>query len=296
MKHFPFTICILAFSGSLAFANDEFQETPKLDALRDKFEQEANKILRPLEIKYLTALRNLQEEYQKEGNLEAVLMIKGEADRLERQLKKAAAKTTSSSASVSKSTAPRGRTVNLAELVVIEEDAHPASKWQMNGKLVECTQMHAVPKVYLPYIPPEEYDFRIQWAQPNLRHSVGHLLPNGDGGNYYCGVGPGHARGDKTYVRLDEGQDANYKQHANFTVEANTKHESVLKVRKDGLRFFVDGKLVCEYRGDPNKLVTDVWHRSKKPEQLGIYCDDPTLFSVIEVTEITGKGKILRKK
>ncbi len=287
--------CLFAVSIFPAVCDDEFSvpeiKVPaKLKLLRKKFEKEASRLLRPLEIKYLAALRNLQDEYQKAGNLDAVLNIKGEADGLEEALKAAAASNTA--APTTKAATSRGRTINLAELVDIEEDGDPAKKWRMNGKLIECTEKHFVPKLYLPYIPPEEYDFRIQWAQPGLRHGIGHLMPNGDGGSFHCCAGENG--GTLSDMHLEDGQEQYFKRHAEITLEPDKKYESIVKVRKDSIKYYVNGKLLFEYTGDKKDLTVSKWRRSKKPDQLAIFCDDPTLFSVVEVTEISGKGKILR--
>jgi hypothetical protein len=42
-------------------------------------------------------------------------------------------------------------------------------------------------------------------------------------------------------------------------------------------------------------LVSNSWYRQRDPSLLAVGCDDPTVFHVVEVTEVSGPGKKIRE-
>ena len=47
-------------------------------------------------------------------------------------------------------------------------------------------------------------------------------------------------------------------------------------------------------RTDYSDLEVDMWLKIKEPQKLALFCDDPTVFTKVEVVEISGKGTLTR--
>lgn len=86
-KAFKRTKRLLAIGAVVALIQTlvaaESEEPLRLEILRDSFEREVERELAPLKMKYLTALKSLQQNYTKAGNLEDALAVEKEIARIE---------------------------------------------------------------------------------------------------------------------------------------------------------------------------------------------------------------------
>jgi len=164
--------------------------------------------------------------------------------------------------------------------------------WHLeNGELV-CTSTHFVPKIYVPYQPPEEYDLKIVWSQPSIRHGISAIIPKG-GNSFIWGIG--NARGEMSFsVQTANGVANPTESRAAEGFQPGRKYTTVIQIRKNRVRATADGKQVASYDTDYKDLRAGPWHRIPDTSRLAIACDDPTTFHVIEMEEITGTGKKLR--
>src|SRR5262249_29215009 len=64
---------------------------------------------------------------------------------------------------------PNGQTYDLMPLIDLNIDRHGDRKWAAlaSGEL-RCDDGGGVPRLHVPYQPPQEYDFTVVFSQPNL--------------------------------------------------------------------------------------------------------------------------------
>jgi hypothetical protein len=146
----------------------------------------------------------------------------------------------------------------------------------------------------LPYEPPEEYDVRLSFMQPKLRNAVGVILAK-KRSTFAWLVGNNAGSTCVFSVKGDvKGSGNPAMKTVPGMIQPNKKYTSTVKIRNDGVKGYVNGKLVVSYKTDFTDMQTTIWHRIRETRQLAIFADDPTIFYEIKVIEITGKGKMLR--
>jgi len=109
----------------------------------------------------------------------------------------------------------------------------------------------------------------------------GFVVNFGMGGNTIVGIGHvnGKAEGENaSTVRLPS------------VLSPGATHSIIVQVRRDHVAAYVDGKLVTQYKTDYSDLsMPPIYEIGPNLLGLGTY-SSPTLFSVIEVTEVTGSA------
>jgi hypothetical protein len=181
---------------------------------------------------------------------------------------------------------PGKTTVDLVPLVNPKKDALEDRKWAVAGNALRCDDGSFVPKLQLPYRPPQEYDFVVTFSQPELRNGVALIMPHPGGGSFFWLVGAG----DGAAYGFD-GDDKQWGRSPGL-VKANTACTTVVQVRRDGVRALVNGRELG--RADYRDLRCDGWRTIKDQTLLGLACDDPTVFHYVRVVEVTGDGKKTR--
>ena len=183
--------------------------------------------------------------------------------------------------------------INLLALVDPKQDAK-AGKWELKdgGLAVEPGDDS---KLRLPYRPPEEYDFRIVFTRETGDECVMQCLRAGGhsfrwrmGGwrNTVFGfgiIGTQDAEANASGVKVPQ------------CLRNGTQHTAVVRVRKDGVEGWLDGKLITKWKTDyqdmsllPNWALGD-------DTVLGLACQfSRTQFHSVEVLEVTGKGTFTR--
>ena len=193
-----------------------------------------------------------------------------------------------------------GRVINLIPLLDTKLDG-VWGEWRVDKGALRCDNGGLCPRIKFPYTPPEEYDVHVEWTQTRLRNPIFIVLSKGEsnfalsvatmkgqstvidgvpGGNGFPGF-PGRPPGDP----------ATFKMPADLAI--NVKHSAVAEVRRDGVKGIVDGKPVVAFKTNFKDLALTGFRDMRDKTVLGIGCDDPTVFSLIEVTEVTGNGKTI---
>jgi hypothetical protein len=158
---------------------------------------------------------------------------------------------------------PAGRTVDLLDRTAAavtakaSDDNARAGGWKLESDRLVASAGTARPLV-MPYRPPGEYDFIVEFS-PNAGAGFRQMMPNPRGGERDGGWFAWSMAIDRKHCgfELVEGLDVSTNR-ASYSVglqAVNRRYTSVVQVRGDGLRAYLDGKLVCRWRTDFNDLT-----------------------------------------
>ncbi len=145
-------------------------------------------------------------------------------------------------------------------------------------------------RIMVPYQPPVEYDYELTFVPEDAACDVGQMfvvdgkltmwMLQGSRGN------AGFQYVDKVHVGL------NRTRTRDFKLIMGRPNTSMIKVRKSGVRAFLNGKLLAEFHDIKALSLPPVWTYNKNV--LGFGANHPVRFVGIRVWEITGSGKRLR--
>jgi hypothetical protein len=161
-------------------------------------------------------------------------------------------------------------------------------RWAVAMNVLHCNDMHLVPRIQIPYRPPEEYDFIVTFSQSSLRNGISLIMPNPRGGAFFWAIGFGTGTEYCFHGDPDKGG------RIEGLIQPNKTYTTTVQVRRDGVTGLLDGKVLLRHKTDFRDLTCDEWREMRDTTILGVACDDPTVFHYVQVVEITGKGKKLR--
>jgi len=78
------------------------------------------------------------------------------------------------------------------------------------------------------------------------------------------------------------------------SLENGRRYAALVQVRKDGLKAYLDGKLVGEYKTNYKDLSMDPSWRLTDPRVLGLGTCNASAFYAVRVLEVGGRGKVGR--
>jgi len=182
------------------------------------------------------------------------------------------------------------RAINLLALVDPVRD-RVKGQWRFEPAGLVCdNDLQA--RLRIPYQPPEEYDFYIEFTRLDGQFAVAQML----------------ARGDKQFAWLmDEGKQMvcqlfvppRGNREDIITVEGGPflqngrRHSSLVRVRNNGVATFLDGRPMCRYATDyANVWLHQSWMIPEHCLGVGAY-NSRVVFHVIEVVEVSGRGRVL---
>jgi hypothetical protein len=186
-----------------------------------------------------------------------------------------------------------GTVINLLRLMDPAKDAVSGTWILKEGALVSDTS--EAPRIECPYEPPAEYDFKMVFIRHEGAADVYQsLTQSGKSFLWTMGCGPRYGFGDfrGRWVAFEDCQGG--VTLPSGVVNGKT-HTSLVQVRKDGVKGFLDGKLIKELKDPYADLGPHDGLRLRKDSLLGVGSyRSPTTFLKIEVTEISGRGKKTR--
>ncbi len=190
--------------------------------------------------------------------------------------------------------------VNLLPLIDPEKDA-VEGKWMMENGSLRC-ETDATRRVWarmeIPYKPPEEYDFRIVFVPKKPTGMIYQVLRGGGRTFQLCigGAKPG-TTGRFLGFEIINGKSAGENPSGVLLkpdLEIGRHYTSLVQVRKDGVKSFLDGRLITEWKTDYQDMTMFNSRRLRDDQLLGIGDTDGAVFHRIEVREVTGKGTFTR--
>lgn len=93
-------------------------------------------------------------------------------------------------------------------------------------------------------------------------------------------------------IEEDKWDSETNKNTVKFELQNRRKYEVVIKVRKDGFGFSIDGDTKIETHNKGTNVKTPGKYRMKDFDALGASCEDLVTFHTVEVTDITGNGEL----
>jgi hypothetical protein len=181
--------------------------------------------------------------------------------------------------------APGMKVVELIALIDPVRDRVHGDGWELRDKVLHCRTGNFVPRMEIPYLPPEEYDFIVVFSQPGLRNGINLILPNPTGGSFYWNIGSNSgSRHSFSSVPQRNGDQAGL-------IQVNRLYTTTIQVRRGGVKCFLDGKELINHPTNFRDLTCDNWRTIRDTRLLAIGCDDPAVFHSVRLVEITGAGR-----
>ncbi len=190
-----------------------------------------------------------------------------------------------------------GAIIDLLVRVKMDEDA-TGGKWQivegaLVGELGEGAQQLAVG---LPYRPPDQYDFNVEFTVPDegdLQQII--AFTGGQGAWVLSAVANGKYFNGLAVI---DGQSFGDRGEAAIPLTARLsagKHTSKVQLRKGRIRVLVDGKTELDWEDDLARLSLDPLFKTRDPKQLALASSAKSItFHKIEVRELDEEGETLR--
>jgi len=185
--------------------------------------------------------------------------------------------------------APQSKAIDLLSLL-------NEAQWQKSGwkKTAEgWVSPDKNPELVFPYVPPDEYDFRVEFTSASDSPFVMQALVFGQRafhwviGNYAtltCGLDPVGGKGYLDNVTTTKKV---------ASLKAGQPHTSLVRIRDKSITVLVDGKVVEDFATD----YADVGSQAGNQGRLGFFIQGSgtNRLSVAEITEVSGKGMVVKE-
>ncbi len=191
-----------------------------------------------------------------------------------------------------------GGAVDLLALVDVKRDAL-AGEWTREANSLKVKQAGStsnVPRLQLPYQPPEEYDFEIEFTQGNGNGTVEQLL-SAQSRSFAWVLNFVLKDGVKAGFETLDGMNLVNRKDASIMrpkpLDPGRRYRSRVEVRKGKLRAFLDDELLVEWSGDVQRLDIVPRNALRNTQHLGLAANDRgVLFHKVTVREVSGSGKL----
>ncbi|MBX7165882.1 MAG: DUF1080 domain-containing protein [Pirellulales bacterium] len=186
------------------------------------------------------------------------------------------------------------RVVNLLERVDLERDVVDG-EWKRKGS--EIVSEPGGPSLRLPYRPPSEYDYTVDFT----------VHANAKGSVEGVGLVQRFVFGDRTFDwNLGDENNTLCKfwfldwrrnppsRKQQQTLVPEKRHTSVVSVREGVVYASLDGEEICRFAGKPEDVTFDSWAHCG-PDRLGLASRCAVTVHRIEVKEISGNGRMIER-
>ncbi|MBK8035604.1 MAG: serine/threonine protein kinase [Verrucomicrobiaceae bacterium] len=196
------------------------------------------------------------------------------------------------------SASPKGKEIDLLALVDLKRDV-VAGDWERTPDgLVKKgigTTSEGVPRLQLPYQPPEEYDFEIEFTPTTGTQSLGQMIA-AQSRMFSWIINGGRTSepmiGFEMFESKATSTPSEVSKHMDGELVNGRRYRSRVEVRAGSLRGFLDDKEIVNWSGKLQRLALDPPSRLRDDGHLGIRAVRQTTFHKITVREITGTGRV----
>jgi WD40 repeat protein/serine/threonine protein kinase len=160
-----------------------------------------------------------------------------------------------------------------------------------DGRLVSDREKFA--RIEIPYVPPEEYDLRTVFRRRGGSDAVAMILSTRAGRAFSWEMG---GMGNKV-LSFESVKDSRAYENPTTVrsaraLENDRLYTSIVQVRRDGVKAYLDGELVAEMKTDASNLSLDTCWGLRSPVQMGLGTNEsPAEFHSVDLLEVSGKGR-----
>jgi serine/threonine-protein kinase len=184
---------------------------------------------------------------------------------------------------------PWKNAIDLIALIDPQRDAVKGNWKKENGRIISDFPSNGVLRI--PYEPPPEYDFKIVYTRVGGRCATAQFLQK-DGRSFFFEMG-GWGMANSGFALVGGKGSKENPTSASFVPRDGVKYTSVIQVRRDRITALLDDKKISEWVPSMGEITTDTNWCVDVPNLIGIgNCDTLTTFDVVQVREVTGKGRI----
>ncbi|MGA2032461.1 MAG: SUMF1/EgtB/PvdO family nonheme iron enzyme [Thermoguttaceae bacterium] len=191
------------------------------------------------------------------------------------------------------------RTINLIPYVDPQQDALTGEWKRVFFDRIALAMTDKPSVLQLPYEPPNEYDFLVEFTMLGGGDDVVQCVDAG-GRSFAWKMGRRHHPPLYCFDLLDGktvDQNSETASPRSETLEIGKRHTSLIEVRQGGLRALVDGEEYVKWSGDFRRLSMEPAWTLRDDHRLGIGCArHSVVFYRVEVREVRGAGKLTRTR
>jgi len=181
--------------------------------------------------------------------------------------------------------------VDLLSLIESQRDSVAGTWTVRDGSLIAEKALFG--RLEIPYQPPQEYDFRILFSRQDGSDSVTQILSrSGRSFGWTMGGSNNAVFGFETINGVSAAANQTTVKGA-VGLENGRKYTSVVKVRDQSVKAYLDGRLLSEWKTDyaDMDIYKDWKLRNSSLLGLGSW-NSTTVFHRVEMLEVTGKGAV----
>jgi serine/threonine protein kinase len=184
---------------------------------------------------------------------------------------------------------PWKNALDLIALIDPQRDSVRGNWRKENGRIISDFPENGVLRI--PYEPPPEYDFKIVYSRVGARCATAQFLQREGRGFFWEMGGWGNVNSGFSLVGGRGSKENPTK--APFIPRDGVKYTSVIQVRRDRVTALLDDKKISEWVPSMGEITTDAGWCVDVPNLIGLgNCEALTTFEVVQVREVTGKGRI----
>jgi hypothetical protein len=183
--------------------------------------------------------------------------------------------------------------VDLLKLVDPDKDAR-VGHWKMEKGVLICAPMKSA-QIEFPYVPPEEYDFRVTFMREAGTESIEQICSAvGRRFNFIVG-GWGNKISAFGLINGKMGNNNPTMVKADGWIVNGERYVMLVKVRKNGVEGYLNDTVVVRWPTNFTDMASHPWNKLQRGDTLGLLVfDNEARIESAEVDEITGEGKLLR--